>query len=187
MLRFDSTTELKQWLLARDVDVSRWGMGAAKTVRHLFAEVDKGESIIHPDPPLRRVVAVRLVIRRDNRVLIEASQDLHGGRRRIRGRPPSEKMYPGEHYVDAALRCLNEELGIEAARVQLQLDTYRCKQWLGDPASYPSLCTLYTFHVLDADVPDLPQHNFSTVEQATGPGEPVNVHNWEWRRSRNTD
>lgn len=139
---------------------------------------------MHDEPPARRVQAVRVVVRRQQYILIEAYQDFASGRRRARGRPPSEKMHPGESYADAALRCLREELGVTRERVNLKHETYRRKIWEGNPDSYPGLNTRYTFHVVDANVQGLPPHDFHTRELATGPGEPIDVHYWEWQVQR---
>lgn len=184
MLEFQSTAELEQWLHAQDVDTALWGQGAAKRSEDLLAEIRKGESIMRPEPPLRTVVAVRVVVRRGDYVLIEASQGMQGGRRRARERPPSEKMYPGEHYADAAIRCLREELDVAPEQIDLKPESYRRKVWSGNPASYPGLHTRYTFHIVDAEVHGLPGHDFSTQELARGSGEPVDRHFWEWRKRR---
>lgn len=181
---FSTRKELEYWLRARAIDLSHWGKGSAKRIRDLWAEIEKGESIIHDEPPLRSVQAVRVVVRREQYILIEAYQGFASGRRRARGRPPSEKMHPGESYADAALRCLREELGVTRDRVNLKHETYRRKIWEGNPDSYPGLSTRYTFHVVDADVQGLPRHDFQTQEQATGPGEPIDIHYWEWQVQR---
>ena len=183
MLHFATEDELESWLRARGVDLSRWGREAAKTVGDLWAEIRKGESVMQEKPPLRSVQAVRVVVRRGNTVLIEARQAFDGGRRRERNRPPSEKMHPGESYTDAALHCLREELSVDDRDVVLHEHTYRRRVWEGNPASYPGLNTRYTFHIIDATVQGLPREDFCTTEQAIGPGEPIGVHYWEWRKS----
>lgn len=185
MITFTTSEELERWLRTKAIDLSSWGQGAAKRVADLFAEIEKGESIMRDEPPLRNVRAVRVVVRRERQILIEAYQGFSGGRRRARGRPPSEKMHPGESYTSAALRCLYEELGVTHERIHLKHETYRRKVWEGNPDSYPGLCTSYTFHIVDASVQGLPRHDFRTREQAIGPGEPIGMHYWEWR-ARNT-
>ncbi len=181
MLKFDSTASLEQWLLARGVDTSPWGRGAAKTVANLLTELEKGESELRDAPPLRSVNVVRVLLQRDDHILIEAAQGFGGGRRRERGRPPSEKMLPGEHFAAAALRCLHEELGLTPQQVALEPESYRRKEWRGETESYPGLPTYYTFHIVAAQAQGLPEQPFTTVEAAAGPGEPVAVHYWEWR------
>jgi hypothetical protein len=181
---FATKEELERWLLSKAIDLSTWGQGAAKNIADLWAEVKKGESILRDESPLRHVQAVRVVVRREHKVLIEAYQGFTSGRRRARGRPPSEKMHPDESYIEAALRCLHEELGVTSERVHLRHDTYRRKVSEGLPDSYPGLCTRYTFHIVDANVRGLPRHDFHTQEQSTGPGEPIGIHYWEWRARR---
>lgn len=182
MSQFATKEELERWLRARDIDVSGWGQGAAKTISHLWTEIHKGESIMHDDPPLRILQAVRVIVRRGDRILIEAHQGFATGRRRERGWPPSEKMHPGEHYVEAALRCLREELGVEDEGARLRQETYRRNVLEEVAQSYPGLRTRYTFHIVEAVVPGLPHHDFQTRELASGPGEPISVHYWEWRK-----
>lgn len=182
MVEFATKEELERWLRARDIDVSGWGQGAAKTIANLWTEIQKGESTIQDDPPLRMLQAVRVIVRRDDSILIEAHQGFATGRRRERGWPPSEKMHPAEHYTEAALRCLREELGVEDGAARLRHETYRREELEEVALSYPGLRTHYTFHIVDAVVPGLPHHNFQTRERATGPGEPISVHYWEWRK-----
>lgn len=181
MKPFDSPQELREWLLAQGIDLSAWGQGSAKTVEHLWAEIKNGESAIRPDPPRRVVNVVRVHIRHDKRLLIEAHQDFHSGQRRARGRPPSEKIKPGESYQEAALRCLEEELGVGQQNVLLLGQTYRRKTRQAISASYPGLCTSYTFHILQAEVSGLPHNDFCTVENNAAAGDPVHKHYWVWR------
>ncbi|HSM55488.1 MAG TPA: NUDIX hydrolase [Candidatus Sulfomarinibacteraceae bacterium] len=184
MKPFDSPQELREWLRAHDIDFSAWGQDSAKTVEHLWAEISEGETRIELEPPRRVVNVVRLHIRRGSRLLIEAHQDFYGGQRRARGRPPSEKMKPGESYRDAALRCLKEELGVPQQDVLLLEDTYRRKTRQANSGSYPGLCTHYTFHILQAEVRGLPRNDFSTIEHNPGGSDPVHKHYWVWREVR---
>lgn len=178
---FESQEALRRWLLAQGIDLDRWGRGPAKTVADLWAEIRQGESEMVEHPPRRRLQVVRVIVRRGEEVLIEAHQDFRGGRQRSRGRPPSEKMKPGESYEEAALRCVAEELGVGHDRVQLLPETYRRKVREEESGSYPGLRTRYTFHVVQANVEGLPPHDFSTAEGARGPGEPVDRHYWVWQ------
>lgn len=182
MIHFATEEELERWLQDRSIDMSRWGQGAAKSVSNLWSELRQGESRLSDDPPLRSLEAVRVIVRRGDAILIEAHQVFATGRRRARGWPPSEKLQPGEHYVEAALRCLREELGVEDGRARVRPETYRQKVLEEMAQSYPGLRTRYTFHIVEAIVPGLPDRDFKTREQATGPGEPISVHYWEWRK-----
>jgi hypothetical protein len=183
MTTFHSIHHLHTWLRTAGVDLDQWGQGSAKSVEHLWAEIEKGESRLQDDPPRRLVEAVRVLVQRGDWLLIEAYQLFDSGRTRPRGRPPSEKMKPGEDYHAAAIRCLVEELGVAHADVHLHPDSYRLKIREMNSASYPGLCTRYTFHIVQADVAGLPHNAFWTAEGANGPNDPVGRHYWEWRKT----
>ncbi len=183
MTTLSSIQQLQDWLRAAGVDLGQWGQGSAKSVEHLWAEIEKGESRLQDDPPRRLVEAVRVLVRRGDWLLIEAYQLFESGRTRPRGRPPSEKMKPGEHYEDAAIRCLVEELGAAPSAIRLHPATHTLKTHEMISASYPGLCTRYTFHIVQAEVAGLPHTPFWTAEGATGPNDPVGRHYWEWRKT----
>lgn len=178
---FKTVEELRQWLQSREIDLSAWGRGQAKSVSDLWSEIVQGESELKDDPLQRQVEVVRVIIRSGDAILIEDQQEFRGGRRRARGRPPSEKMKPGESFQETALRCLEEELGVSPQEARIFPDSYRRKEWEAYSASYPGLCTQYTFHVVRAEVDGLPREDFSTLEKEPGPGEPVARHHWVWR------
>lgn len=175
---FASAGDLRRWLAGQGVDLAIWGQGDHKSVDHLWEEITQGETQIQENPPLRLVDVVQVVVRRGGRALVEREQELASGRRRERNRPPSEKMQPGESYLEAALRCLREELGVRRVDVDLLHDTYRREQTEGPSPSYPGLRTRYTFHVVEARVDGLPDGDFSTPEST---GDPVETHHWTWK------
>ena len=178
---FTSAEDLRRWLATEGIDLAVWGHGDHKSVEHLWEEIVRGETQIQTDPPLRLVDVVQVIVRRGGQALIETGQDLTGGRRRRRNRPPSEKMQPGESYLEAALRCLREELGVKRSDVDLLHDTYRRKRTEGPSPSYPGLRTRYTFHAVEARVKGLPDGDFSTPEKTAEPGDPVEAHHWSWK------
>lgn len=177
---FASAGDLRRWLAGQGVDLTAWGRGGHKSVDHLWDEIERGETQIQEEPLLRLVDVVQVVVRRGERALIETEQELVGGGRRRRNRPPSEKMQPGESYLEAALRCLREELGVKRSDVTLLHDTYRRKQRDAPSPSYPGLHTRYTFHQVEAEVEGLPEGAFSTHERAGERGDPVETHHWTW-------
>lgn len=178
---FASAGDLRRWLARQGIDLAVWGRDDHKSVRHLWEEIARGETQIQADPPLRLVDVVQVVVRRGRQALVEREQELADGRRRKRNRPPSEKMRPGENYLEAALRCLREELGVRRADVDLLHDTYRREQTEGPSQSYPGLRTRYTFHMVEARVKGLPDDDFTTPERAGGKGDPVEAHHWTWK------
>lgn len=181
MSQFRDSAELERWLGEQGVDLTQWGHNGSKSVDDLYNEIAEGETWLQGDPPLRHVEAVRVIVRRADKILIEAGQVFHDGRMRTRNRPPSEKLHPGENPLLAAQRCLEEELAVPPEAITLYPDSYREQRDVLESASYPGLLSSYHFHVVEATVEGLPDEPFFTVEQAVGPGEPVSHHFWEWQ------
>ena len=182
MNQFNSAAELNDWLLAHGIDTSTWGQSSkTKTVANLWAEIQRGETRLQMDPPLRHVQVVRVLVRRGDEVLIEARQLFRDGRDRLRNRLPSEKLKPGEDPLHAARRCLEEEMAIPPEKITIYPNTYRTRLVETGSDSYPGLPCRYEFHLVEAAVPGLPSGSLSTEEQASGPGDPVSQHFWEWQ------
>lgn len=112
--------ELVAFLEAHQIPLCEWGKGEAKTLDHLFAEIDSGEAVIEKEGVgLVRIVSgsvVDVCYQLDNVVLRlkESKQVFSDGRERSRSLDASigEKIRPGERALDAAHRALREELGI---------------------------------------------------------------------------
>lgn len=181
-IRWKSSNELRDWLLVRGVDADQWESGRHKSIDNLWAEIEAGESWIEQgNPPVRLLEVVHLIIRRNGRRLVEARQEFASGSSRERGGPPSEKLHPGESYLQAARRCLVEELGVDPGTATFHHSSYRQRIDQRDSPSYPGLPSRYSRHFIEVVVPGLPDSDFSTVEQATGPGDPVSRHYWVWQ------
>jgi len=179
-----SLNDLQEWLTSSQIDTTFWGEGNAKSVANLWEEFSSGE-VHFMDDPLRRVVdVVQIFICRERQVLIEAEQELENGRRRFRNQPPSEKIKPGETYLQAATRCLQEELGLPLSGISFLPGTYLCRQETTDSLSYPGLLTEYTFHTIKAQVEGLPDEEFWRENTAVQTGDPVVRHLWVWRYGR---
>ncbi|MCP4423240.1 MAG: NUDIX domain-containing protein [Chloroflexi bacterium] len=181
MKNFENVKGLQKWLHTHNIDTSLWGEGNAKTINNLWDELTGGEIAIQDDPPLRLVNVVQILIRKGKRLLLEAEQEFGDGQRRFRNQPPSEKMKPGENYVDAAVRCLQEELAVSTEDATLLTKTYKQIQRDSDSLSYPGLKTVYTFHIVEAQVKGLPEEDFWQDNQAYGGGDPVRRHLWIWQ------
>lgn len=181
MTQFNNPTVLKKWLLEKGIDISSWDKGEAKSVENLWDEVTSGEITLRDNPPLRVVQVVQVIIRRGNQLLIEAEQELRNGQRRSRKMPPSEKMKPGESYIETAQRCLQEELGLETHKTKFAHSTYRTTQTIKDSPSYPGLPTQYTFHTIEATINELPDGDFWRDNMAAEESDPVKRHRWTWK------
>lgn len=179
-----SIDDLEEWLVDSQIDITFWGEGNAKSVTNLWEEYSSGEIQFMDNPPRRGVHVVQIFICRERQILIEAEQELENGRRRFRNQPPSEKIKPGETHLQAATRCLQEELGLTQNTFVFLPDTYQCRQEVTDSLSYPGLTTEYTFHTIKAQVVGLPDEEFWRENTAVKAGDPVVRHLWVWRYGR---
>ncbi len=181
MITFENVTELETWLADNGIDISCWGTGGAKTVENLWSELAQGESELHADPPRRLVRIVSVNICRGKRKLVEVGQVFGENQYRYRDMPPTEKLKPGEQPVEAAVRCLQEELEADPGRVTILSATAEPEQNMQDSQSYPGLTTHYIRYHVEAKVAGLPRRSFSTLEAAHDDGDPVKSHQWRWK------
>ncbi len=182
---FASEQALNQWLKEQGIETDRWLAPGTKGVADLWLEIVTGDARLQQEPPLRLVNVVQVIIRRGDRILVEAEQELDDESKRARNTPPSEKMKPGESVVAAATRCLQEELGVESGNVSWHTATIRRSQRVTDSPSYPGLPTRYTFHSIEATVEGLPDGDFWHENLAFADGhDPIRRHRWAWRLAR---
>ncbi len=177
---FESVAELEAWLARAGIDLSAWGRGEAKQTADLWAEYAGGETSFQDDPPLRLVEVVQVIIRRGDLILIEVAQEFNDGRRRVRLRPPAEKLKRDETPRAAAFRCLGEELGLAEGEVSLKGEETTAGNTIIS-MSYPGLPTRYTFHIFEATAGALPDEDFY---RENIPGDPIRRHLWGWRLER---
>ena len=177
-LDFQSLDDLAAWLATSGIDVSEWGNDDSKTTADLWHEFVVGESSFIDDPPGRLVEVAQILIRWGDAILIEIEQEFVDGRRRVRMRPPSEKLVRGEEPRTAAIRCLKEELGLSSAEVTVGADHEITEESVDSP-SYPGLPTHYRFHTFEVATDSLPDGDF--YRENIAPGDPVRRHLWGWR------
>jgi ADP-ribose pyrophosphatase YjhB (NUDIX family) len=182
-MTFNSVAELEAWLKAKGMDTSRWGVGGAKSVKNLWDEINQGESQLQTVPPLRLVRVVNVIIRQGRRMLVETKQEFGENQTRSRSSPPAEKIKPGETPVEAAVRCLQEEMEVSPDRVKILAWTAEPEQIRLESPSYPGLVSNYILYEVEAKVAGLPRRPFSTVETAHDDGDPVKNHQWLWKPS----
>lgn len=173
--------DLEKWLQLNHLPLHEWNRNEAKSVTQLYEEIHKGECWLQPEPPLRVVSVVQVLVFQNNLLLVEIEQELSDQRSRKRCMPPSEKMKPGENWRTAARRCLVEEL--EVSQDQINLVSKTCKPIIRErfSLSYPGLKSQYHIYQVEAEVSDLPEKSFSTKENTeTLTDQAINKHYWDW-------
>ncbi|KAH7440626.1 hypothetical protein KP509_03G002400 [Ceratopteris richardii] len=168
---FGSPEALACWLSNRLPEgISQWGVTpGTKQVTNLWLELKEGEIVLEDTYPPRRTVHVASVKIRNKtgHMLVEAHQEMADGSIRLRNRPLSEKMRPGENVEEACFRGILEELGEHLGarnRVRILLGSYKRELEERESLSYPGLLTCYVIHSVDAVIEDLPETGFYTVE-----------------------
>ncbi len=184
MKQFNDLDDLQLWFEEVGIDVANWGRGESKHIEDLWEEISSGETVLQDDPPLRILNVVQVIIRKNDTILMEIEQEFDTGRRRSRNRPPSEKMKPDEGYIVAALRCINEELGLDSQKVVLDIETYKQELQILDSPSFPGLQTKFNIHSIEAVVEGLPEEDFwrENVAFHSEGSDPVKRHHWGWVR-----
>jgi hypothetical protein len=117
-----SLTELLKIMKARGCPLEAYGVAIAKTLDHLWDEIESGETVLveTEDSIIMRLVGVlSILVRFGDSVLIEEKQTFRiDGRTRVRDwlwghSSVSEKLLPGEVPREAVARAISEELGIQ--------------------------------------------------------------------------
>jgi len=139
--------DIQEVLDSHSVPVEEWGLGSAKTLGHLIAEVASGESVLEvgEDGKVYRKIKVvgvdvffnsfsgRLVLKEDRQVFNDGRQR----RRDDLAASITEKVKPKEDVIHAALRALDEELGFKGVVV----DYDRNFETKGESTAFPGLTT----------------------------------------------
>lgn len=151
-----SPNELCDYLKSEGILTTNWGIGAAKTIDHLFKELFKEESCLLriPEGLVRRVRAVniRIYYQQDGKTLYlkEQKQVFSDGRERKRDWLDwsiSEKMTPHEEVTIAIKRAFQEELGITD---EVMCSFKETSTRVLESPSYPGLQAEYESNHFDA-------------------------------------
>lgn len=178
---FDSPDALVRWLEAGGVDTAVWGADNSKSTHNLWDEYLQGEVSFEAHPLVRIVRVVQVLIKRNDVILLEVEQVFRNGKRRFRNQPPAEKIKGDESIIDAAYRCLKEELGLNRDQVDFLGVDQEMETIIRDSPSYPGLPTRYTIQRIRARVTGLPDEDFWRANSAVNDGDPVSRHLWAWR------
>ncbi|MEM7029267.1 MAG: NUDIX hydrolase [Chloroflexota bacterium] len=183
MVRITTFSGLKNWLSEQNIDFMAWGQVSAKTPENLWNELEQGEIHLEAHPPLRVSHIVQVIIHQNDKILIEVGQELKNNQWRERNCPPGEKMKPREHFQDAAIRCLYEELGVSQQAVTILKALDEPRSTTRNSPSYPGLQTRYIIYTVEVKVAGLPQSNFCTDEISSNQTDPIRKHYWAWRNA----
>jgi len=177
--KFASIDELQSWLVSKDINISHWGKLPAKSLEDLWKELTQGEAFINDDPPRRIIRVVRIIIRKDGKLLIEGQQKRGNSGVRFRGYPPSEKVILGETTLNAALRCVEEEFRIDKSQVKILEQPSLFSTETRESDSFPGLYTTYEIYETKLEIDELPDHTFWTIEKSNS-NPPLVEHQWIW-------
>lgn len=183
---FPSEKELNTWLLDQGIDLTRWDSDSAKSIENLFTELSTGDCTIQLNPPLRIIHVVQVLIFQGKLILVEMEQEMKDFRKRKRNLPPSEKMKIGEDCLEAAVRCLEEELSVSKKNITIL--TTDCKPFIRyrTSRSYPGLSSKYFIYRVHAQVDELPQGSFWSDEKDDDERHDViRRHFWGWKFLKN--
>ena len=143
---------LEEYLLRFKIPLEKWGKGYAKTLTHLFKEIESGECTISEEKGnlLREIEFVMCeMFYHDGKnlfKLIEEKQVFNDGRARIRDKESSvsEKMMVGEDPLESLIRGVQEELGIilDKSQIEEEGDVEKTEA----SQSFPGLITKYNGH-----------------------------------------
>ena len=147
-----SEKELSDKLTEFEVPIDTWGQGQAKTVKHLFDELQHEECHIEDRGGFLvrylEFVGVRIFYKKGEEILYlkEDRQEFNDGRTRKREMPSSvsEKMKFGENPQLSDIRGIKEDLGIYVKPEQLIKQ--RDLNYRGGSLSYPGLTSKYKGH-----------------------------------------
>jgi len=155
-LTVSTADELREVLIEHEVPVESYGHGAAKTLGHLFEEIQLGECVlsIEDGKLVRRTTVLCLNIYKDEFVLVEDKQVFTADKRtrhRTLDASTGEKMKYGENPIETAQRLIEEEMPF-AWGYPVTFKETRTRQ--KESLSYPGLATLYELHFCEVTIPE---------------------------------
>lgn len=153
------------------IAVEKFGVGEAKTLEKLAAEVQSGAGVLMVDASqhkkLVRVVHVVLLRITSStskpKILVETGERFADGRSRKTDRLPGAKKEPHENSRQTAERILQEYLNFPEGKVKVDLAGKEVFQEEDESPSYPGVQTVYHKEILTAHVAESLKPAFSTV------------------------
>jgi len=152
-----SEKQLIEYLQARDVDVSQFGEGKAKSIQDISKELIKGDSILMEDEngKVRRVVevvAVRIINSETQGLLVQTEQEHSDGSKSIVNRLPQAKRRSDENLLHTVWRILKGTLKMDLIHTDLDVNSVMVIEAEKDSASYPGLLTVIRKRFITANL-----------------------------------
>jgi len=146
---------LRTYLTKNNVDISKFGIGQAKTLKDISSELMKGESqlMLEQDGKLIRVVdvvVIKLVHNVSKSILVQTEQILPTGEKTMLKRLPGAKRRPDENQFLTARRILKRQLKIEENHVTLDAQNVQVVEEIKESMAYPGLRTTYRKRIITA-------------------------------------
>jgi len=149
---------LAQLLAGHKIDTELFGVGQARTIAQLVAEVNSGETWLYEKPSqpgeLRRYLEI-LIVRIKNKFgayFIETAHSFGRGLKRQRNLFPATKVRPFEDKIWAVRRLLHE-LEIPFANAKTCFGPRRTEK--STSPSYPNIATVYLKQVVEVQLEDI--------------------------------
>jgi hypothetical protein len=135
--------------------LKKFGVGQAKTLKDISAELMRGEStlMLEQDGKLIRVVdvvVIKLVHSISGSVLVQTKQTLPDGVETQLKRLPGAKRRPDENQFLTARRILKRQLKIEENHVTLDAQNVQVAEEIKESLAYPGLRTTYRKRIITA-------------------------------------
>jgi myosin-light-chain kinase len=160
---------LIQLLNKHKVQTKLFGVGDARSLSQLVAEVNSGETQLFekPDSPgdLRRYLEILIVRIRSSsgECLVETGHTFGGGQMRKRNLFPATKLRPFEDAIWAVRRLL-AELDIPFSSAKTTFGPRRTE--ISNSPSYPSITTVYLKQVVEVQLEDISLENLDNNDIA---------------------
>jgi len=146
--------ELKAYFQKNNVDISKFGVGQAKTLKDISAELIKGESSLMQDAEgvirVVDVVVIKLIHSVTGSILVQTEQTFPDGTKVHLKRLPGAKRRPDENQFLTARRILKRQLKVEENHVTLEDKGVQVAEEEKESLAYPGLRTVYRKRIITA-------------------------------------
>jgi len=148
--------DLRRYLEAASVDITRFGQDHTKTIKEFSAELMKGESTILRDAEGRvtRVADVVLVkiVNDKGEQLVQSEKTFPDGHKQALNRLPGTKRRPDENQFLTAWRIIRKQMKIDENFVNLRPESVVIVEETKDSPQYPGIQTVYRKRVITAEL-----------------------------------